>query len=149
VTIRVAAPAWTGLAIRRARADLGLVAVSALVVVVAATVMVATAVHPAASAGRSAIRALEAADPATASVVVTTDVAPAALDGTGGKVRSILAEALGPIAGRVVESGRSESYSVNGSTDAARLMVFAYTDDLTGRARLTRRGPAPRTSRRS
>ena len=137
MTIRVAAPAWTGLAIRRARADLGLVAVSALVVVVAATVMVATAVHPAASAGRSAIRALEAADPATASVVVTTDVAPAALDGTGGKVRSILADALGPIAGRVVESGRSESYSVNGSTDAARLMVFAYTDDLTGRARLT------------
>jgi len=104
--------------------------------VVAATVMVATAVHPAASAGRSAVRALEAADPATASVVVTTDVAPAAVDATDAKVRSLLAEVLGPIAGRVVESGRSESYAVNGSTDAARLMVFGFADDLQSRARL-------------
>ena len=136
MTRRVAASSWAGLAIRRARADLALVAVSALVVVVATTVMVATAVHPAASAGRSAVRALEAADPATSSVVVTTDVAPANADAADAKVRAVLGSALGPIAGPVVESGRSESYGAAGAADGAPLFVFGFADGLADRARL-------------
>ncbi|MFN8632028.1 MAG: hypothetical protein U0838_17430, partial [Chloroflexota bacterium] len=137
MTYGIRARSWTGLALARARADIALVAVSALVVVVAATVMVATAVHPAASASRSAVRALEAADPGAASVVVTTDVRPADAAVVDGKVRTVLANELGPMGGTVVRSARSESWGVPGAVDSSTpIAVFGSVEGMRDRLRL-------------
>ena len=124
-----------GLAVRRALADPGLVAISALVVLVAATALVAAAVHPSSAAARGAIRRLQAADPAAASVVISGDVPVADLARVDARVREILADALGSLAGTVSASARSESFGQAG-VDGGPLIVLDAADDLVARTRL-------------
>ena len=102
--------------------------------------MVAATVHPAATATRGALRQLAAADSATRSVVVSTNVAPADADAVDGVVRTSLADALGPLAGEVRVSGRSESFGVLDAGGApvadGPLVVLDFADGLRERTRV-------------
>ena len=129
---------WIDLVVRRTVADGALTMSAVLVVLATTTTLVAAGIYPATAARQGAIRALAAADPSNATIVVTFDATPADAPATDDKVTRGLDQALGSIAGTVIVSGRSESYARVADAADAPLAVFGFVDGLTGHARLMR-----------
>jgi hypothetical protein len=133
----VQARGWTGLVVRRTLADRVLTASAFLVVLAAATTLVAAGVYPSAAARQGAVRALAAADSLEAAVAVTFDASPGDVAAVDAKVRGVLDAAMGPIAGTVLVAGRSESWSPANATEAnPPLVAFGFLDGLSSHAHL-------------
>jgi hypothetical protein len=115
-----------------------LVGTAMLVTLIATTVSAACVIYPDATARQGLLALLGAADSAASSVVVAVDLPPAIADDADSAVATGTADALGPAAGRLVRTIRSESWQLPGGTGLEHppLTQFAWDEGLRERATL-------------
>ncbi len=132
------ARSWLLLVLRRMGEERALVGAAFMVALVAATVAAACVVYPDTMTRRGLLAVLRAADPAAATVLVTADVAPGSAAGFDAEVSAAAGAALGPGAGSLVRTARSESWQLPGGAGMEHppLTVFAWDDGLEDRTSL-------------